>query len=425
MLRNMAVNLSREPIRSPISKIRAPLELDFVNQEYFVGGRKQLYSDIISFSRPSPVTVWNRQGQLITVPAGEPAYQYDPATGEALGQLIQTNATNLAVPSGTDKDTSYGSQIAVPASLSKIYSKAFLSTGNAAYPISRVSDFSTPQSYVWSAFCFAVDPGAIVGFRISSNMLNNATDYRLSLNGTLAQYGGGPAPNDYGVKALGGGVYLIWVSVTTELSAGSGTWYINQGDLSKTFAITGLQVEVGTKPTSHIPTDTGPLIRSADTFSFPVGPWFNPNYGTLIWNSGPGQYLLTASGPATVPYHVSLGFVGPTNVFDGEIAFDSGSGNNKDLRLIVRDNQSTQTTQFVTLTPDFTAGGVAAFRYSDNEQDGSIGGQLKPLPANVDMSGTMPALTQGYVNSLVNASIKSLKYFPYRVDDATFEELTA
>ncbi len=52
------------------------------------------YSDIFSLSAPSPKWVWNAQGQLVEVPAGQPAWDHDPVTGQPLGQRLEDEATN-------------------------------------------------------------------------------------------------------------------------------------------------------------------------------------------------------------------------------------------------------------------------------------------------------------------------------------------
>ena len=57
------------------------------------------FDQLITLSRPSPKWVWNAQGQLIEVPANQPAYNHDPVTGEPLGLDVETAATNLLLNS--------------------------------------------------------------------------------------------------------------------------------------------------------------------------------------------------------------------------------------------------------------------------------------------------------------------------------------
>ena len=57
------------------------------------------YDEMFTLSAPSPKWVWNAQGQLVEVPAGQPAFDHDPITGEPLGQRLEGEATNLLLNS--------------------------------------------------------------------------------------------------------------------------------------------------------------------------------------------------------------------------------------------------------------------------------------------------------------------------------------
>lgn len=57
------------------------------------------YDDMFALSAPSPKWVWNAQGQLVEIPAGQPAFDHDPVTGEPLGQRLEGEATNVLLNS--------------------------------------------------------------------------------------------------------------------------------------------------------------------------------------------------------------------------------------------------------------------------------------------------------------------------------------
>lgn len=58
------------------------------------------YDEMFTLSAPSPKWVWNAQGQLVEIPAGQPAFGYDRFTGEPLGQIIESvEATNVLLNS--------------------------------------------------------------------------------------------------------------------------------------------------------------------------------------------------------------------------------------------------------------------------------------------------------------------------------------
>lgn len=86
-------------LRGVSSQQLSYLGLDF-KQQVFKDSTWRGYSDIITLSAPSPKWVWNAQGQLVEVPAGQPAFGYDRFTGEPLGQIIESvDATNVLLNS--------------------------------------------------------------------------------------------------------------------------------------------------------------------------------------------------------------------------------------------------------------------------------------------------------------------------------------
>src|SRR5690554_28997 len=71
------------------------LSLDFAAQSYTIGGRPiEDVQQLLTVQRATPKWVWNATGQLVEVPVDEPAYDHDPVTGEPLGLLVESEATN-------------------------------------------------------------------------------------------------------------------------------------------------------------------------------------------------------------------------------------------------------------------------------------------------------------------------------------------
>lgn len=52
------------------------------------------YDDLFTLSAPSPKWVWDKSGKLVEVPAGQPAWDRDPVTGQPLGQRLEPEDTN-------------------------------------------------------------------------------------------------------------------------------------------------------------------------------------------------------------------------------------------------------------------------------------------------------------------------------------------
>lgn len=98
MLRNAVLTPANNPLREPVPRgSYTELYLDFIRRRFRVGGRLVEYDEAISLSAPSPKCVWNAPGHPVEIPAGQPAWDHDPVTGEPLGQRIESvGATNLA-----------------------------------------------------------------------------------------------------------------------------------------------------------------------------------------------------------------------------------------------------------------------------------------------------------------------------------------
>lgn len=146
MLRNAVLTPSNNPLREPVPKgMYGGLDLDFVRRRFRVSGRLVPYQRIISLSAPSPKSVWNSQGQLVEVPAGQPAFDHDPVTGQCLGQRIENEATNYA----STTDISDASSV-------DIYGD-----------VETVADTKFPGGHAYKLTCSA--DGTRTGFRINSN----------------------------------------------------------------------------------------------------------------------------------------------------------------------------------------------------------------------------------------------------------------
>lgn len=84
-----------ESVNGPLPALRA----DFKARSFGFKDEAGLFlpcgfGDVFSLSAPSPRWVWDSLRQLVEVPAGQPAFDHDPVTGEPLGQRLRPEATN-------------------------------------------------------------------------------------------------------------------------------------------------------------------------------------------------------------------------------------------------------------------------------------------------------------------------------------------
>ena len=228
-----------------------------------------------------------------TAPAYGPRITYDPVTHACLGYLSEEQRTNSILYSndflqvsnwGISSISLVASSTIGPDGLNSAY-KLIESTANALHTLYQVGLPTGTQTHsVW------VKPNGRTSFTMEADHLAKAT-FDLTGNGTATPSGSNIAtivkyPNGWfrcsnsgTASSAGGGIYM------SPAIAGTGTY---QGDGVSGVYIWGVQVEVGSFPTSYIPTTTAAVTRSADVCSISSAAFtsfYNPPEGTFVVES--------------------------------------------------------------------------------------------------------------------------------------------
>ncbi len=224
------------------------------------------------------------------------------------------------------------------------------------------------------------------------------------------------------IENLGSGVYRISANgiVSTTATNGSIIWrltdgnsYSYTGDGTSAIAAIGMQVEVGSFPTSYMKTTGTTATRAADVASIPVSKFgYNQSSGSLvaqyeILGSGGNAWVVVATvvGGSTY-YALALGNSGFKVRWQGGI---SGV------------NQWTLDTSTTTGRTSYKQAGT----YTENNFTAvDDGGTVL-----TDTSGLVPEnITRFDVGnqfgSYLNGHIKSIQYYPRRLTDAQIQRLT-
>lgn len=225
---------------------------DFKTQTYMLGTRRLEHGvsvdDMFTVERSTSKWVFGPQGTLVEVPPDTIAYHYDPETGEALGALIEGESTNL-VPN-TDLTTASPS-IKGDCTITTGLPDPF--GGNTAVRIQ-----GTPGN--GENYC-AVDfynLGSFDGYTVASCWAKenpgNGGETRLKIRSAI------------------GSPYFRgdWKKYSFNEDSGSGPRYFGitggpDNDVDVTICFP--QFELGTAPSSHIPTDGAPVTRGEDLVS--------------------------------------------------------------------------------------------------------------------------------------------------------------
>ena len=368
---------------------------------------------------------------LRTAAINEPRLEYD-ASGNPLGLLIEEARTNVAVQSqsfsGWIHDNivvSVDSSITSPAGNSAV-SKLTLQQGSTQKKLeapNAIASFGDTACFsVWLKYGTHqyVDIYGAYGHWMSSNsgckvdMLNGTvTDYTSSTASTIQEY-----PN---------GWYYVQVTSGTSMSGASAKpFYLWASDASSGptsgttstgyFYAWGAQTEVGSFPTSYIPTSGSGAARAADFASLPVERFaYNQPQGSIVCHF---TYFFE-QGASKRAYEFSDGtdnnvirIIDHTNVNQLQANFKSGGAGVAGILI----NAPTMLS------------GVKTFQtYKLNDYSGGADGTL----AGTDSNGLLPVgINKLSIGSrrdgaaTMNGHITSLQYYPKKLTDAQLELLT-
>jgi hypothetical protein len=383
------------------------LNLDFANQ--------LALDPRISFSRASIGTYFDGGGVLRTAANDEPRFDHDPVTGESLGLLIEESRTNkirgsenLAIASdwpGPDSATTSLSSITSPDGVSNMW----------LVDLSAVAGSSSEGSRVYqNALQF-------------NSAVNTFSFYARSVSGTgtfpVGYYDGSDYTKSY--------VTLTEKTQRYEISCPAGL--ATSGD--NIFAFTrrgtthnetltqayvwGCQVEVGSFPTSYIPTTTGSTVtRAADLATIEgtnfSGGWYNQSEGTIFSDVSP---LDASSG------RVYLFSNGSNNQRLGQ---NAGSATSFALFM----SQAGVATSLSAAEPGMPKPIKACLAYQLGSSRGVIDGSLKTLSAGSNVPDFINQLGIGHqsyspIGGFFNGHISRIAYYPTRLTDEQLLGLTS
>lgn len=262
--------------------IRPTLDLNFA--------RTKTLDPRITFTRASGGSYVGADGLIKYAGVNEPRFDHDPVTGESLGLLVEEQRSNLITYS---EDLT---QWTVQPNATVTSNNAISPSGNldadlinSSLAESAVYTSATGlenQTYTYSVFLKAgtvtqirlrdLDGGFNPGHNVSFNL---STLSFFDVAGNTLNYGYIEYPNNW---------YRVWFSFTIGSYTNLSFNIRPTGDQTGSFYAWGSQVEVGSFPTSYIPTQGSTRTRSVDGASITgknFSDFYNPNEGTLMFSA--------------------------------------------------------------------------------------------------------------------------------------------
>jgi hypothetical protein len=257
------------------------LDLNFASNKSLVDNVSG--NNLITFSRTSIGTFVGSNGLIQTAASGVPRFDHNPATGESLGLLVEEARTNLTLQS-----SNIGSGVSEWASSVIVsYNAAIAPDGTMTAVQARSTNYSGLKqsialtngiTYTVSVWLKA-KPGVTYNnvVTVGANVYGS-TNYASSLNS-----------NSEWFRAT----HVFTATGTSVLDIFFGR-NDNGNTTSLDFYAWGPQVEVGSFPTSYIPTTTATVTRAADIASITganFSSWYNNTEGTVLFDAALGESI--------------------------------------------------------------------------------------------------------------------------------------
>ena len=271
------------------------------------------------------------------------------------------------------------------------------------------------QDEVYSIYIKSNSSDAAFGMRFSGSYVsssgNNDVLYTFS-TGTLSGDFYDAYPDQVSVESLANGWFRLVLTNKVNTTSSSGA-YLQTRDSVGEILVWGFQREVGTDVTSHIPTTSSTVTRSADQAKISgdeFSSWFNENEGTLIINA--------------------------TNVEEGNYvsALTSGTTGTPDtLALYRKDNdewRAYNTAQVTFTSTDSDANSALAYSVSDTTRTASAAWKGS-LVSNVPTDTSSIAFTSLQIGTgpktvgHSNGHVSKLSYYDRQLSDAELEKITS
>ena len=395
----------------------------------------------ITFSRSGTGNVasyFDEKGVMKFAPSNVPRIDFDPVTSECKGLLIEEQRTNLLTYSEQFDNAVWGCTYATVTSNSLVApdgsqtaDKLVETGGTGALPrFSWSQNITNATIYTISIYAKEVSGSAKrylqiyanSGFTQVSSSGSQGANFDLN-SGTVTLTNGFTAS----ISAVGNGWYRCTVIASASNSTTAGFGIALQDNPKAemaavwnptgtgSVALWGAQLEVGSFPTSYIPTTTAQVTRAADSARLTganFSNWYKQDEGTL--------FAEWATTTASSPY-----MLGVFSVSDGT----------PNERIQIRRNTSSSllsfialdggTVQYVDVSLPFNGNAKSALAYKTNDFIGASNGALGVAAT----SGTLPTVSQADIGfgtgiSQLNGCIKRIAYYPKRLSNINLQALT-
>lgn len=415
---------------------------DFANQRYFANGALCSFSDLFTFSRAGTKTFYGSNGLLQTASTDAPVFQYDPASMEPLGLLIEPAATNICSQSQNFADAAWTKDTCTvtPNATTWIDGTTTMDlivpdTSAANHRVKQTRTLTAGQVYTASVI---VKRHSNYNYQLLFwNAAGNGFVNIDMQNGTI-QSSGGPELLYATLRNLGNGFYRV--SVTIQTVSGGSYQFMNYvispgfvtvfaGDGTSGVYANGAQVELGFFPSSYILTTTVAQSRAQDVCIngagnvIPFASWYNALANTVLATHH-AYYAAGSSLPNTTVFNIN------DDTASNRLALlrnANGAATGKAVATSSSVDTFSQNTTAAAISSSYKhASAFAANNFALYENGIQLG---------VDASGAMPIspiqlsighqTLAGSPSDYLSGTLKELRIYPSRISNSELARISA
>jgi hypothetical protein len=388
--------------------IEPSLRLDFANA--------RALDPRITFTRASTATYVGANGLIKTAGEDEARFDHDPATGESLGLLIEESRTNLITQSGdisqfsqatpNNQTLTANAAVAPDGTTTATRYTTNTSTGNNLQWIYKQFSGSYSNVTVTGSFWARGDATKTLTAHITDGIAGTSYNYTVTTEWQRFTF-----TKTQNTGAAVAGLYPVFIS---NEPAGLNIY------------LWGAQLEVGSFPTSYIPTSGSTATRSPDIASITgesFSSWYNETEGSLVFHG---------SNQADASIFGNL---------NGFVCINDGTSNTRiDFRQriinsILSSNGTNVNWNAISTPPNITDITDSSFQksgmaYSSNNHAQAQNGYLTRTsttlltPLNATRLVLFMRDSQTFPANGVGGHIKQLSYYPKRLTNAQLQTLT-
>lgn len=398
--------------------------------------QNKTFNELITFTRATGGGRFNAAGRYEWLPANEPRIDYDPVTLQPRGILIEEQRTNLLLRSAEFDSTSWA-KINTAVVVNAVTAPDGSVTAEKLVEDSSYGQHRVHQQSVMLASNTTVCMSAFLKSGERSKALVAITkkdgsfrcrlfDLSAGTNSQPTTRGYTTPPVNFGMEDVGDGWYRCWVSDSVGdvgIIQDTGRVFIFNGapsyagDGTSGIYIWGAQLEVGSFPTSYIPTTTAQVTRAADLCSVNnLSPWYRADEGTLVvdWNlpvNTSDNNQLAAFGSAVA----------------SSMAIRMGVNSGRRVRAFAQDASGVfQYSVDCPVEASRTTGKSAfAYKLKDDFAASSAGSLNKDVSGDISNLSVDTLRVGNNPGSYANGHIRRIRYIPRRISDTELQALTA